>query len=141
MQLTRLIYASSHDGTSVETLDQILQTSRANNVRDGITGALLTSEKNFLQLLEGDRSAVAQCILRIVQDDRHYGIQLISSGDAEHRLFMEWNMHSIEVRRVKQEILSRYTIGGNFEPFRMSQFAIEDLCRVLSANDWDAYAA
>lgn len=141
MQLTRLIYASNHDGTAVETLDRILQTSRANNARDGITGALVISEHHFMQLLEGDRTAVGQCFMRIMQDDRHHGIQVISSGDAEHRLFVEWSMHRIETSRIKQEILSRYMIDGTFDPVRMSQFAIEDLCRTLSEGDWDALAA
>jgi len=141
MQLTRLIYVSNHDGTAVEMLDRILQASRANNVRDGITGALVIGEKHFMQLLEGDRTAVGQCFMRITQDDRHHGIQVICSGDAEHRLFIEWSMHRIETSRIKQEILSRYSISGTFDPVQMSQFAIEDLCRTLSAGDWEACAA
>ena len=45
MQLTRLIYASKHDGVCDKTIDCILQTSRANNVRWGLTGALVVSDK------------------------------------------------------------------------------------------------
>ena len=141
MQLTRLIYVSKHDGVDVETLDRILHTSRANNVRDGVTGALIIGEQHFMQLLEGDRTAVGACFMRITRDDRHHGIQVICSGDEEHRLFFEWSMHRIETSRIKQEILSRYTINGDFDPARMSQFAIEDLCRTLSDGDWDALAA
>lgn len=141
MKLTQLIYVSKHDGTSVETLDRILQISRANNARDNITGALVIGERHFLQLLEGNRSAVGQCFMRIAQDDRHRDIQVICSGDKEHRLFLEWSMHRIETSRIKQEILSRYTIEGSFDPLRMTQFAIEDLCRTLSAGDWEALAA
>ena len=141
MQLTRLIYVSNHTGMAVETLDHILQTARANNVRCGITGALVIGEQHFLQLIEGDRAAVGQCFMRIMQDDRHHGIQIISSGDVEHRLFHEWSMHRIETSRIKQEIISRYTINGTFDPLQMSQFAIEDLCRTLAEGDWDALAA
>lgn len=141
MQLTRLIYASKHGTASVETLDQILQKSRANNVRDGITGALVIGEDHFLQLLEGDRTAVAQCFMRIMQDGRHSDIHVISSGDAKERLFFEWSMHRIETSRIKKHILSRYTVNGTFDPVRMSQLAIEDMCRTLSAGDWEAMAA
>jgi len=141
MQLTRLIYVSKHNGVDADTLDRILQTSRANNVRDGVTGALIIGDQNFMQLLEGDRAAVGACFMRITRDDRHQGIQVICSGDEEHRLFFEWSMHRIETSRIKQEILSRYTIDGDFDPVRMSQFAIEDLCRTLSEGDWDALAA
>ena len=141
MQFNRLIYASKHDGVDVETLDQILQASRANNVRDGVTGALIIGGQHFMQLLEGDRTAVGECFMRITRDDRHHEIQVICSGDEDHRLFVEWSMHRIETSRIKQEILSRYTIDGDFDPARMSQFAIEDLCRTLSACDWETMAA
>ena len=79
--------------------------------------------------------------MRIMQDARHHDIQVICSGDAEHRQFVEWSMHRIETSRIKQQILSRYTINGKFNPLRMSQIAIEDLCRTLSAGDWEALAA
>lgn len=141
MQLTRLIYASKHNGTSPEALDKILQISRRNNVRDNITGALIISDQTFMQLLEGERDAVGRCFMRVMKDNRHRDIQVICSGDVEGRLFVEWSMHQIETSRVKQEILSRYTINGAFEPSQMSQFAIEDLCRTLSAGNWEAIAA
>jgi hypothetical protein len=141
MRLTRLIYASKHDDTDAETLDRILQTSRANNVRDGITGALVINQHNFLQLLEGDRGAIGQCFMRIMQDDRHHDIQVIATGEAAHRLFVEWSMHRIETSRIKTEILSHYLVEGVFDPSRMSQRAIEDLCRTLSGGGWEALAA
>jgi len=141
MQLTRLIYVSKHKGVDSGSLDRILQASRSNNARDGITGALVIGEQHFLQLLEGERSAIGACFMRITRDTRHHGIQVICSGDEEQRLFVEWSMHRIEASRIKQEIMSRYTINGDFDPIRMSQFAIEDFCRTLSAGDWDALAA
>ena len=141
MQLTRLIYASKHEGRSIETLDRILQSSRANNVRAGITGALVIDQGHFLQLLEGDRPAVAQCFMRIMLDRRHHDIHVISSGDTDVRLFMEWSMHRIETSRIKKQIMARYTTGEKFEPLTMSQLAIEDMCRTLSGGNWEQLAA
>ncbi len=141
MLITRLIYASHHDDTPIEILDQILRKSRANNVRDGISGALVIAKGHFLQLLEGDRQAVAQCFMRIAQDRRHRDVSLISAADTDFRLFHEWSMHRIEASRIKQEILSCYTINGVFDPVSMSQAAIEDMCRTLSVGHWDALAA
>ena len=140
MQLNRLIYASKHNGTEVEILDRILQSSRSNNIRVGITGALIIGERHFLQLLEGERSAVAQCFMRIMSDNRHHDIQVMSSGDAKYRFFMERSMHRIETSRIKQEIMSYYC-PGEFDPSRMSQVAVVDLCRTLSAGGWEALAA
>lgn len=141
MQLTRLIYTSHHGGLCAEAVDLILQKSRTNNVRDGISGALIVGEKNFVQLLEGDRAVVAKCFMRIMQDDRHGEIQVIFAADANHRLFFEWSMHCIITSRIKQQILSRYTINGVFDPVHMSQHAIEDMCRTLSEGNWQMQAA
>ena len=74
MQLTRLIYAVNLDGTANETLDRMLQPSRARNVRNGITGAMVINEAHFMQLLQEDRYAVAQCFMRIMQDNRHHDV-------------------------------------------------------------------
>lgn len=139
--LTRLIYVSKHQRLEVKSLDRILQQSRTNNVRDKITGALIIGEENFLQLLEGERAAVAGTFMRIIQDKRHHDIQVICASDSEQRLFFEWSMHKIETSRMKQEILARYEINGVFDPAGMTQFAIEDLCRTLSAGNWEAVAA
>ncbi|RBI69911.1 blue light sensor protein [Roseovarius sp. TE539] len=141
MQLARLIYASTHDGLAIEAVDRILQKSRANNERDGITGALIVGERSFMQLLEGDRSRVAACFMRIMQDDRHRDIRIILAGDVENRSFLEWSMHLINASRIKEEILSRYLIDGQFDPARMSEAAIKDLCQALSAGDWEKEAA
>ncbi len=141
MQLAQLIYASRHDGTAVDTLDRILQKSRDNNVRDGITGALIVGDQHFMQLLEGEATTIGECFMRIMRDDRHHGIQVLCAHDVDHRLFAEWSMHRIETFRIKQKILSRYTIEGVFDPARMSQRAITDMCRTLAAGDWDALAA
>lgn len=141
MQLTRLIYASIHDGIAFEAVDQILQKSRANNDRDGITGALVVGEQSFMQLLEGDRTAVAACFMRIMQDGHHRDIKIISAGDIERRSFLEWSMHLIRASRIKEEIMSRYLIDNRFEPAQMSELAIKDLCQALSVGDWEKQAA
>lgn len=39
MTLTRLIYSPTRLSQDADTLTRVLATSRANNVRDGITGA------------------------------------------------------------------------------------------------------
>ena len=46
MQLTRLVYASYHGGTTVKALGDILDQSQANNEVDGITGILVASDED-----------------------------------------------------------------------------------------------
>ncbi|PWE49279.1 blue light sensor protein [Thioclava sp. NG1] len=141
LQLTRLVYSSRHRDLQPETVDDILEKSRINNLRDGITGALIVSDRSFMQLLEGERDAVAKCLLRLLGDPRHDDIRILCAGDAEHRLFAGWSMHLIQTSGIKREILSRYEIDGSFAPEKMTQAAIEDLCKVLSKDDWEEIAA
>jgi hypothetical protein len=44
---------------------QILETSRRNNARDGLSGLLLLGGRRFLQVLEGPKDALDQAYARI----------------------------------------------------------------------------
>jgi Sensors of blue-light using FAD len=88
----QLIYASRPFGFDDLMLTSILSTSRRNNERDGITGALVCREDLFLQMLEGKRDVVTSAFSRILRDDRHVEVANLWSGDIETRLFPEWSM-------------------------------------------------
>lgn len=131
-QLTRLVYASHHGGIADEALEGILQVSHANNDEDGITGLLIASDEDFVQLLEGGRTAVAKCFMRIMQDVRHQHIRVLLAGPIEQRLCEKWSLHYTDASQLDQDILSRYWINGHFEPDEMSPASLEDLFRDLS---------
>lgn len=132
MQLTRLAYASNHGGIADDALDDILQRSRSNNEQEGITGVLVVSDEEFVQLLEGPRTAVSRCFMRIMQDVRHHHIRVLLAGTIESRLCSEWSMRCIETSQPDQGALSRYWINGSFEPDEMSEAAILGLCQDIS---------
>ena len=63
MSLVRLVYASTsllsdEPDLAREQIEQILLVSRRNNEAAEITGALLFSDTNFSQVLEGPRTEV-----------------------------------------------------------------------------------
>jgi len=88
-----LIYLSAGvSWFSEQELKEILAISNINNSRDGITGLLLYSEGNFIQLLEGEENKVNETFIRISNDQRHKGITPIASGNIEQRNFPEWAM-------------------------------------------------
>ena len=101
MQLTRLVYASYHGGTTVKALGDILDQSQANNEVDGITGILVASDEDFMQFLEGGRTVVAECMMRIMKDERHQNIRILLAREAETRLFSGWSMRGIDASRLK----------------------------------------
>jgi hypothetical protein len=98
MQLLQLIYASRPFGFDAFALDTILITSRHNNSRNQITGALVCRDDLYLQLLEGPDDAVRSTYDKILRDDRHLEISLISEAHVTERLFPNWDMKHDDVK-------------------------------------------
>lgn len=101
-----LIYLSA--GTEWLTgaeLNEVLDISRKNNSRDGITGLLLYGDGNFIQLLEGEKAMTQKTFARISSDPRHKGITHIAGGKLEKRNFPEWTMG---YRGIDSEILTKF---------------------------------
>ena len=100
--LFRLVYCSRNtiadqQGDPATELGTILRVSRANNARDGVTGALLCSDGCFAQVLEGGLSAVERTFERIQCDPRHGDVVMLQAEYAEKRLFGVWDMALAEV--------------------------------------------
>lgn len=89
----QLVYvsAATHAFTKSELLE-LLNKARANNQRLGITGLLLFKDGDFIQLLEGDKSAVKALFDTISADPRHTGTIVLHEGETSHRLFNDWSM-------------------------------------------------
>ena len=88
-----LVYVSSASTLfSRPELDDILRTSRQNNTRLGISGALLYRGGNLMQVLEGDEAPVRALYGRIERDPRHRGLITLLSGEQEGRQFPDWSM-------------------------------------------------
>jgi Sensors of blue-light using FAD len=98
MSLMQLYYASTPFGFTNPLLNQILSASRRNNARNDITGALICRADLYLQVLEGPRNAVTATFQRILADDRHFDVALISSGDIAERMFPQWHMRDDPAR-------------------------------------------
>jgi hypothetical protein len=92
----RLVFTSVRTDSRSSTITAILQTSRENNPRDGVTGALLSDGDHFVQLLEGDPAGLDRCFSRIRQDDRHRDVSVLVSEETDERLFPEAAMQGME---------------------------------------------
>lgn len=75
-----------------ETLKEILLVSNENNRRQNVTGMLLYSDGNIIQVLEGDRQTVKSLYTKISYDSRHHSIIKISEGEITDRSFPDWSM-------------------------------------------------
>lgn len=84
--------SSAQTPLTAEDIEHILSASRANNERRGITGMLLYSEGNFMQVLEGERAAIDALFDVIERDPRHRGMIRLFSDEIEQRDFPAWSM-------------------------------------------------
>ena len=95
--LYRVVYCSrnvlpEHPGALAAQVRRILEVSRRNNARDGISGALLFSGGCFAQALEGPQDAVETAFERIQCDERHTEITVLGAGPIAERDFADWSM-------------------------------------------------
>lgn len=119
--MVMLIYASRMaSGVVHHELDDIMQTSRKNNEKRGITGALCYSALGFLQCLEGPSDAINDLYGSIVRDDRHVDVTLLAYSDIHQRRFAKWAMAYMRADEVDNLILRKYCAECTFDPFAMS---------------------
>ena len=63
----------------------------------GICGLLVLSGDRFLQVLEGDSKAVNKVYGKVIKDNRHYDVNLISYEGIVNAEFMGWDMHLVNL--------------------------------------------
>tara|TARA_A100000164_G_C21637497_1_gene644207 strand:+ start:22 stop:432 length:411 start_codon:yes stop_codon:yes gene_type:complete len=98
MKTFQLIYSSQPFGYNLEILSSILTTSRVNNKKRNITGALICREDIFLQLLEGPKENIQETYQSIKRDDRHLNVQHLLDHNINQRLFPAWAMKDDPVK-------------------------------------------
>ncbi len=121
MSLTRLIYASRMaKGVDPGDLMRILEASRRNNEKLGVTGVLCYSPAGFLQVIEGPSDSVNELFRRIVRDTRNDNVTLLWFDAVAQRDFPDWAMAYVRSDEVDEPILKKHTSGLVFDPFSMT---------------------
>jgi hypothetical protein len=75
-----------------EDVAELLLEARANNLRLGLTGALLYHRGRFIQILEGPDEALLERFAIISADPRHRSVHKISEEPIFVRQFPDWTM-------------------------------------------------
>ncbi|MCA0401221.1 MAG: BLUF domain-containing protein [Proteobacteria bacterium] len=75
-----------------DMLEDIRRHAQAYNDAHGLTGFLLYNNGYFYQAIEGDFGRVALLFSKIIRDDRHFDLQLISNAQIRTREFYNWSM-------------------------------------------------
>lgn len=91
--LHQIIYISTANPELTEdALLELLSGSQKRNASRKITGLLLHSDGNIIQVIEGPEPAAKALYDKISGDRRHRGVTLISSKSIEKRDFPEFKM-------------------------------------------------
>jgi hypothetical protein len=141
----RLVYYSrNHIADDADAfaanVDQILAVSRANNTRDGITGALLFNAGCFAQVLEGPLDTVEAAFERIQQDERHGEVSLLTLEPIAARSFPNWAMGFVGQSAANAARFAGVGTASGFDPSRLSGDELHALLRDLTIQEEDIAA-
>ena len=119
--IVRCLYASRPaDSLKGKLLDAILEQSRTNNPKLGITGLLCVSEDLFIQVLEGGRDEVCDLFNAIVCDPRHNHVRLLDYQEISERSFGNWTMGHVSIAKLNPAMLLKYFKHPVLDPFESS---------------------
>jgi len=133
MDLVQLIYVSRlNPECDAESLKKILDSSRKNNRKLGITGILCRDKRFFLQCLEGSRASVNQLYATILADKRHSDVMILYYQELFRREFGTWSMAFVSSHKVDKILALQYSISTTLDPYSMPGKAAHDFLVDLS---------
>ena len=96
--LTRLLYVSKPVGPiTTHVTASLLENSRVSNKKLDITGVLCQGSGIYMQVLEGERSAINALYSRIIADTRHNQVELLSFEEVDQRRYGQWSMALVQL--------------------------------------------
>jgi hypothetical protein len=73
-------------------LMRLLESARAFNQKNGVTGILFYDNQQFGQIIEGERASIMKVWKRIQEDQRHHRIELLEIREIDERSYPDWLM-------------------------------------------------
>ena len=117
--LVRLLYVSrALDKNAQGAIESILESSRAYNMTNGITGVLCYGGDIFLQAIEGGRHAVNGLYNHIAKDERHTDVVMLHYEEIRKRRFGGWTMGQVNLSKLNTSIVLKYSERPQFDPMR-----------------------
>jgi len=71
-------------------LMRLLESARAFNQKNGISGILLYDNQQFGQIIEGERASVMKAWKRIQEDKRHHRVELLEIREISEKSYADW---------------------------------------------------
>ncbi|WP_425321157.1 BLUF domain-containing protein [Corticibacter populi] len=103
-----MIFASVAVEPDDAAVAKILTQGRSHNARQGITGVLCHGHGIYLQLMEGNRSAVNQIYAKVLQDPRHRDAELLYFAEIQERGFANWTLGHVRLEKLNASAVLKY---------------------------------
>jgi hypothetical protein len=115
MKMYELVYCSlAKRSLNENDILDILNTAKAFNSKNGITGCLLYYKNEFIQILEGEKNVVRELYKNIQHDNRHSAVTLMIDDELEERKFNDWSMAYYELNNKHMDELGNSIFVENF---------------------------
>ena len=114
--------------------DTLLDQSRRNNPKLGVTGLLCIADDIFIQVIEGGRDEVCDLFNTIVRDDRHTQVRLLIYEEISERQFGNWTMGQVDTDKINPAMLLKYFKRAKLDPFDCTGHATMALLNDLVAS-------
>ena len=93
MELYTLVYLSKSTIPLYRyQIHRLLAECRLFNLKNNVTGILLSLDGHFIQVLEGDEEIILSLYDKIKKDSRHTDIRIILEKPIKKRVFLDWSM-------------------------------------------------
>ena len=140
MPLSRLVYYSTvtypiEVGNIENLLDEVISSSRENNARRNITGALLQGGDFFLQVLEGRRPDLSETIARIMADRRHHDVRLVDFRVIDQRKFGDWSTYCLQDNNFIRKMIAEQCQSEHGPPSILGAEEIVTIIKFLAVHD------
>jgi len=137
--LWRLIYASRSPTLVDSDVRSIWTTSRRNNARDDITGALIFLDGVYMQYLEGPHDSVETLYSHIKVDKRHFLPKVLDRTAIDERAFPDWSMALLVWDEEKRAIVRGHCVAAELDLYLVEASVSALLFRELTnAEGWMA---
>lgn len=133
--LVSMTYISrANPDMSEEVLNDILRQAQENNAANAVTGMLIFDNNYFLQTIEGSRAQLNYLLGNLVNDPRHYDLQLLETRElkGKGREWSKWSMNLASPTTDNTALYFKYSTTVNFNPYLLSAESIRELMTELN---------
>jgi hypothetical protein len=131
--LVQLIYVSVPVIDVAEATSQFIINAQHNNKLENISGMLISNKNFYVQMIEGDRTAINTLFQKICQDPRHTKPTIVRYCEVRAREFEDWSMLHVSFAELQSHFVTAIIPYDKITPELLSGISALSLIRRLAA--------